>query len=43
MTEDQDDTPGRNARRISVDRELEPILKSGLEPHLYHTIRVSDA
>ena len=43
MAEDQDDTSAVNARRMSVDSELEPLLKSGLEPHLYHTISVSNA
>ena len=43
MTEDQDEAQCRNEIRMSVDSELEPILKSGLEPHLYHTISVSDA
>ena len=42
MSEDQDDPSHLNDRRASVQSVLDPLLKSGLEPQLYQTFRVSN-
>ena len=41
MTDEQDGPHDWKARRASVQSELDPLLKTGLQPQLYQTLSVS--